>query len=114
MATLPVAATSPERPRLAGGIELVGEYRGSGFRDTPYLVRHADGRFAQLPRLLYLVAAQADGRHSLDAIARAVGERIGRAVSAANIELLVDKLRAAGIVCGSDGGVPPAERVEKK
>jgi putative peptide zinc metalloprotease protein len=112
MATFPAAATTPELPRLAGDVELIGEYRGSGLREPPYLVRHADGRFAQLPRLLYLVAAHADGRRTLDTIARAVGERIGRGVSAANIEVLVDKLRAAGIVCGADGAVPRAQRVD--
>src|SRR3954449_3885328 len=87
MATLPATAAPLERPRLSAGLELVGRYRDSGFRDAPYLVRHGDGRFAQLPELLYAVAEHADGRHTVEAIARAVGRRIGRAVSARNVEV---------------------------
>jgi putative peptide zinc metalloprotease protein len=112
MATLPAVTTAPERPRLADGLELIGEYRDSGFREAPYLVRHPDGRFAQLPELLFIVAAYADGRHTAAGIARAVGERIGRSVSAANVDVLLGKLRAAGIVGSSDGAVAQAPRVD--
>src|SRR3954447_1183084 len=112
MATLPATAAPLERPRLSAGLELVGRYRDSGFRDAPYLVRHGDGRFAQLPELLYAVAEHADGRHTVDAIARAVGRRIGRAVSAGNVELLLGKLRDAGIVGSLDGAPADAPRVD--
>src|SRR5919206_2239779 len=100
MATLPAspAATTPGLPRLAPGLELIGRYRDSGFREAPYLVRHPDGRFAQLPELLYVVAARADGRTPPQTIARAASDRIGRAVSASNVDVLLAKLRAAGIV----------------
>ena len=32
-------APAPAIPRLARGIELFGEYEGSGFKDPPYLAR---------------------------------------------------------------------------
>jgi putative peptide zinc metalloprotease protein len=44
------------------GLELLGEYQGSGFAEPRYLVRRCDGQVIQLSRLLYLVvAAVADG-----------------------------------------------------
>src|SRR4051794_20892814 len=112
MATIPATATPAlaDHPQPAPNLELIGKYRDSGFREPPYLVRHADGRFAQLPELLYLVAAHADGRTSLETMARAVGARIGRAVSVSNVEVLLDKLRVAGIVAAHDGAVAQGER----
>ena len=49
-------------PRLAEGIELIGEYEGSGFKEAPYIARRADGQVIQLTYLLHLVASAVDGR----------------------------------------------------
>src|SRR5438067_696261 len=35
----PTAEAVAEQPRLAAGVELIGEYKDSGFKDPPYLVR---------------------------------------------------------------------------
>src|SRR5262245_50344471 len=59
-------------PRLAEGIELIGEYQGSGFLQAPYIVRRVDGQVIQLPRLLYLLAASVDGRRDHAQIASAL------------------------------------------
>src|SRR5919204_1781322 len=84
----------PPRPRLAPGVELIGEYRGSGLRETPYIIRRADGRVLQLTRLLYLVAAACDGERDYAAIAEEVSPAYGRRLSAANVAYLVEeKLR---------------------
>jgi putative peptide zinc metalloprotease protein len=56
-------------PRLADGIELLGEYQGSGYRQPPWLVRRADGQVIQMSRLLYRVTCRIDGRHGPVAIA---------------------------------------------
>jgi len=83
---------------------LLGEYRDSGFKEPPYLARRADGQVLQLPRLLYLVAENADGRRSCGQIAEAVTEQFGRGVSAANVQTLVDsKLRPLGVLAAADG-----------
>src|SRR5215217_3707401 len=74
-----------DSPRPAAGLELVGRFEGSGYKDTPYLARRADGQVIQLSRLLYLVAKAADGRRDLDAIAERIGSGIGRPVSADNV-----------------------------
>src|SRR4051812_50104360 len=54
---------------LADGVELIGEYEGSGFREPPLLARRADGQMIQLSRLLYLVAAACDGRRDAASVA---------------------------------------------
>jgi putative peptide zinc metalloprotease protein len=100
----PPASDLPTRPT---GLELVGRFEGSGFREPPYLVRRADGQVIQLSRLLYLVAAEADGRRDAREIAARVGARIGRRVSADNVGFLVDrKLRPLGVLTAPDGSTP--------
>ena len=86
---IPSAADPPrtgsgEVLALADGIELVGEYEDSGFKEPPLLARRADGQMIQLTRLLYLVAAACDGRRDARGVAAAVTGRYGdRRVSAA-------------------------------
>jgi hypothetical protein len=75
MATSPVAATTPQEPRLASGLGLIGEYPDCGYREAPHLLRRRDGRFAQLSELRYLIVARGDGRHTLEAIAPTLGAR---------------------------------------
>ncbi len=92
-------------------MELIGEYQGSGFKDPPYLARRGDGQVLQLPRLLYLVAAKADGRRDYDEIARAVSDDFGRGVSADNVRVLADtKLRPIGVLAAADGSSPKLQR----
>jgi putative peptide zinc metalloprotease protein len=102
-----------EQPRLAEGIELIGEMEGSGFKEPPSLVRRADGQVIQLTPLLYAVAAQADGTRTADDIASAVGSDIGRGVSAGNVETLIDaKLRPLGVLAEPDGSSPEARKAD--
>jgi putative peptide zinc metalloprotease protein len=91
-------------PELAEGIELLGEYRDSGFKEAPFLARRADGQVLQLPRLMYLVAEKVDGRRNYAQIAEAVTEQFGRGVSEDNVRVLVDnKLRPLGVLAAPDG-----------
>jgi putative peptide zinc metalloprotease protein len=102
-------AMSTNRPTLerAEGIELIGEYEGSGFKEAPSLVRRPDGQVIQLPPLLYEVAARADGRASSDEIAKDISAAIGRGLSADDVEFLAqEKLRPLGILCAADGTSP--------
>src|SRR5437879_7653902 len=91
-------------PRLAEGLELLGEYKDSGFKEAPFLARRADGQVLQLPRLLYLVAENTDGRRNYAQIAETVTEALGRGVSEDNVRMLVDrKLRPLGVLAAPDG-----------
>lgn len=98
-------------PKRADGIEMLGEYKDSGFKQAPYLARRSDGQVLQLPRLLYLVAEKADGRRTYDQIAEAVTQDFGRSVSEDNVKVLVEsKLRPLGVLAQADGSSLKLER----
>ena len=98
---------------LADGVELIGEYEGSGFKEPPALVRRGDGQVIQLAPLLYEVARRADGHHSYDDIARDVSAAIQRGLDADSVRFLVDeKLYPLGVVRGSDGTQPAVEKAD--
>ena len=103
--------SSPLPPRLAEGVELIGESAGSGYKEPPALARRGDGQVIQLTRLLYLVAKACDGRRDEEAVAAAVTEEFGRTVSADNVRTLVeDKLRPLGILAAADGSSPELQK----
>jgi putative peptide zinc metalloprotease protein len=98
------AGAGTDTPKLADGVELIGKYEGSGFKEAPYIARRADGQVVQLAPLLYLIAEAADGRRTEEEIAAAVSEAIKRGVSADNVHQLVDeRLRPLGVITGADG-----------
>jgi putative peptide zinc metalloprotease protein len=98
-------------PALAEGVQLIGEYEGSGFKVPPSIVQRADGQVIQLPPLLYSVATKADGRHDVDKIAKDVSEEIGRGLDGAQVRFLIeDKLRPLGILAADDGSSPVFEK----
>jgi putative peptide zinc metalloprotease protein len=100
-------------PKLAEGIELVGEYEDSGFKQAPYIARRADGQVIQLPHLLYAVAEQVDGQRGYDELAECAREAVGRGVSAENVQFLVDrKLRPLGVLAQADGSSPQPPKVD--
>jgi putative peptide zinc metalloprotease protein len=112
-ATRPAASDGTVPPRLADGIELIGEYEGSGYKEPPSLVRRDDGQVIQLTPLLYAVAAAADGNRDHAALAEEVGAQIGRSLTADNIRfLLVERLVPLGIVTGPDGSSPPVDKLD--
>ena len=99
---VPVADTAPVAEtvlRLADGIELIGEYQGSGFHEPPYIVRRADGQIIQLSRLLYLLAASVDGQRNQTQVADVLSAKLGKVVQAEHVAFLVDnRLRPVGII----------------
>ena len=87
-----------EVPKIVDGVELIGEYRDSGFKETPYLARRSDGQVIQLSKLLYSVAENIDGRRSVSQIARDVTQKQDRNVSPDNVAFLVtSKLVPLGV-----------------
>jgi putative peptide zinc metalloprotease protein len=101
----------PDVPSRADGVELIGEMKGSGYREAPALARRGDGQTIQLTPLLYLVLAEVDGERGYDEIAAAVSERYGRTVTADNVRTLVDgQLRTTGLLVRADGTQPEVKR----
>ena len=96
-----------ERLALADGVELLGEYEDSGFREPPLLARRGDGQMIKLTPLLHTVAAACDGRRDAEQVAAVVSEHTGRGVSAANVRQLADgQLRPLGVLAQPDGTTP--------
>lgn len=92
-------------PRLADDVRLVGRFPGSGFREPRYLIKRRDQRMLHLSRLLFIVAANLDGRHSFEEIADRVSTQYRRRLTTDGLEFLVEaKLRPLGLL---DDGHPP-------
>ena len=94
-----------EVPRLAEGVELLGEYQGSGYSQPPSLVRRADGQVIQMSALLYRVTCRIDGSRGPAAIAGLVSGDLGRSLTAEQVRYLITaKLLPLGVVAA--GGAP--------
>ena len=103
------AATTGTREvlTLADGVELLGVYEDSGFREPPLLARRGDGQMIKLTPLLHEVAAACDGGRDAGEVAAGVSEATGRGVSAANVQQLAEQqLRPLGILAQPDGTTP--------
>jgi putative peptide zinc metalloprotease protein len=102
--------TAPDTgPRLAQGVELIGEFEGSGYKEPPSLVRRPDGQVIQLPDLLYRLAALCDGKRSYEQVASELSHAVQRDIGAEDIRFLADeKLRPLGVLTAADGSSPVA------
>ena len=86
-------------PRLADGVELLGEYKDSGYSQPPSLVRRPDGQVIQVSALLYQVICRIDGARGPAAIAELVSADLGRILTAEQAGYLITtKLLPLGIV----------------
>ncbi|MEA2311915.1 MAG: putative peptide zinc metalloprotease protein, partial [Solirubrobacteraceae bacterium] len=105
---------SPAEPplRLADGIELVGEFKDSGFKTPPWIVRRSDGQVVQLPRLLYLIAERADGSRTHEEIGAEVSEAVQRGVDGNAVGMLAENLRELGVLAARDGSSPEIEKLD--
>jgi putative peptide zinc metalloprotease protein len=93
-----------EPPRLADGLELIGEFEDSGFKEAPYIARRADGQVVQLPPMLYRLAEQVDGQRGFDEIAEGFSTAIERRVEPGDVRMLIDEqLRPLGVVAPAGG-----------
>ena len=113
-ATVAPAPGQPEPPpRLADGIELVGLFEDSGFKEPPYIARRSDGQVIQLPELLYRLVEQVDGRSGYDELARRMTEATERGVDGDAVRFLVDEqLRPLGVLASADGSSPKLQKLD--
>jgi putative peptide zinc metalloprotease protein len=96
-------------PRLADGVELLGEYQDSGYSQPPSLVRRPDGQVIQMSPLLYRVTCRIDGSRDPATIAELVSDDLGRSLNAGQVRhLITAKLLPLGIVAAEGApAVPP-------
>jgi putative peptide zinc metalloprotease protein len=95
-------------PRLADGVELLGEYQDSGYSRPPSLVRRPDGQVIQMSALLYRVTSRIDGSRDPSTIAELVSADLGRSLTADQVQYLITaKLLPLGIVADEAAPVVP-------
>ena len=96
--------------RVADGLQLLGEVRGSGLRERSYLMRRADGQVVQVSELLQLVVAALDPRRTTQEVLDAVSSAYGRRLTSEGLaHLLAHRLQPLGLVETTGGTVasPP-------
>jgi putative peptide zinc metalloprotease protein len=99
--------------KLANGVELLGEYEGSGYKEAPYIARLADGQMVQLPPLLYALAEQVDGRRDYPELAERLSAAVERQIAPDDVRFLVDeKLRPLGVLAQADGSSPQLQKAD--
>ncbi|SDK65953.1 hypothetical protein [Arthrobacter sp. ok362] len=98
-------------PVRAAGVQLIGEAKGSGYKEAPSLVRRSDGQTIQLTRLLYLVLEAIDGQRGPEEIAGHASNSFGRLVSAENVRTLItSQLLPLGLLRLADGSEPAVKK----
>jgi hypothetical protein len=96
-------AIEQERPVLAPNIQLMGELKESGFQQRQWLIQR-EGQFIQVSELLYRVAEQINGEHTLREIAARVTETTDWIVKGTHVRQIIhNKLIPMGIVLAADG-----------
>ena len=94
-------------PKPAPGLELIGPMEGSGFEQTPYLVRRADGQVVQLPELLYIVLEGLEHRGGYNTLSHRVTEQVGAQLEADDARFLVnEKLAPLGLTANGRAQAP--------
>ena len=112
-ASPPLSTAVPaDPPRLADGVELLGEYQDSGYSQPPSLVRRPDGQVIQMSPLLYQVTCRIDGSRDTAVIADLASSDLGRSLTAEHVRhLITTKLLPLGIVATSGTtAAPPRAR----
>jgi hypothetical protein len=79
-AAKPSETKIPEHPKLAEGIELLGEMKESAFIDAPWLASR-NGKFLQITELLHRVAENATGDKTIDEMAASISRDYERSIA---------------------------------
>jgi putative peptide zinc metalloprotease protein len=91
----------------AAGLELLGEFQGSGAQQAPCLVRRADGQVLQLSPLVYAVLEALDGRRGPRSVAEAVQRSTGRELDDDGVAFLLERKLAPLGLLEVEGAAPP-------
>jgi len=99
-------AWSSQPPCVSHCVRLVGKMNGLGFQQEQWLI-NCNGRLLQVSELLYRVAEQADGTHTLKQIADSVSASTEWSLEARDVEQLITaKLIPLGIIGTARGKEP--------
>jgi putative peptide zinc metalloprotease protein len=107
------APPEAQSPRLADGVELIGLFEDSGFKEPPYIARRSDGQVVQMPAMLFALADEIDGERSYEEVGTALSHRIERGVTGEMAEMLIEEqLRPLGIVAPREGQQHELKKVD--
>ncbi len=90
----------------ARGVELLGDFDGSGYEEGSALVRRADGQMVQLGPLMYALLDCVDGQRDVSALAGCLSERLGRELDEQHVVRLAEKLAEQGLLAGTEANAP--------
>ncbi|GDY28723.1 hypothetical protein [Gandjariella thermophila] len=97
-AAIPLDRSGSDVPRLVDGVQLLGEYQGSAYREPRFLAYRPDEQAVLLTPLLYDLLSRIDGRRDLTEIAELVSARHGEPVTADGVRYLIEeKLEPLGL-----------------
>jgi putative peptide zinc metalloprotease protein len=92
-------------PLRAEGLQLLGPYEGSGFRDEHFLVSRSDDQVVHLSALLYHVLAELGPGRTAHQVASAVSARVGKTLTPDGVRFLIEKkLVPGGLVDAAPAG----------
>ncbi len=98
-------------PARAPGLELLGQFTGSGYNNAPSLVRRGDGQTVQVTPLLYQLLEALDGERDVAQLADELGRCCGKAVATEDVlYLLEQKLAPLGLLAKADGSAPATHK----
>src|SRR5256885_10799089 len=90
--------SSGENPALPAGVRLAGKMNGLAFRESQWLLDNG-GNFVQVTELLYRIAEQANGEHTIEEIAANVTNATEWSLGPADVEYLIhSKLAPLGLI----------------
>jgi putative peptide zinc metalloprotease protein len=98
---------SADRPKLAPSVRLIGEFKGSGFAERQWLIER-EGQFIQVTDLLYRLAERLDGTRTLDEVAEALTIATDWAVTAQDVQHLIEAKLIPMRLVAADGTVATA------
>src|SRR5581483_11724750 len=81
----------PDKPKLAPGVKLAGQFKESAFVDPPWLIEREDAGYVHVTELIYRIAELSTGENTYDDIARKLTEA-GTPVQPQTIERIVGSL----------------------
>jgi putative peptide zinc metalloprotease protein len=102
------AASRP--PRLAPGVERVGEFTNGGSTVSGFLLRRGDGSMVMVSQLLFWLTEEIDGQKDFPELAERLSVKLGRTIDTEALSYLVErKLQPLGVMAGAPGDLnPPA------
>lgn len=75
----------------APGVQLLGAYEGSGFRENHFLAVRPDGQVVHLSTLLYLVLSELSPGRTAEDVSRVVSAQLDRQLTADGVNFLMTK-----------------------